>query len=358
MRLIRGLGPCIYWAFATFSGSAIGAEGEGGEKAAADPVEYMEGLQSIQMDLHIELHHTALRASLSGSLDACLDRMSNFRQIVHKARRKVGLYPPFEGDGSLRDGVLQLNDRVIHVLDTLGDKRCEVAFRQVVTEDSALEVGRINVALDEELTRLDTDAKVVLREFADRHNIVLVPGPPLDLPELPEFECQVPPDSNLLPGQYAGLSIQYLNQFIAQSNAIIEETNAYTATFKGNDAKSQEAADVAQERLGKLCEQIRKVEPWFGDATLGDAYVAGCSSLRAHMNGPLRLVREANARGFESQEEVDAANEAIDGWNKLLDDWQDSRKEATTQFEKAHFVAEFAAYVKEADEAAEKARKE
>jgi hypothetical protein len=291
-------------------------------------------------------------------LDECLDFQSDLRQIVHKARRKAGLYPPFEGDGSLRDGVLQLNDRVIHLLDTLGDKRCELIFGRVVTEQAALELGRINVALDEEVTRLDSDAKVVLREFADRHNVVVVPGPPLDLPELPKFECPVPPDSNLLPGQYASLSIQYLNQFFAQSRAIGKELDAYTGTFMGNDAKSQEAADVAQERLGKLCEQIRKVEPWFGDATLGDAFVASCSSLGGHMDGPLRLVREANARGFKSQEEVDAANEAIDGWNKLLHDVPDSWKEATTQFEKAHFVAEFAAYGKEVEEAVEKARKE
>ncbi len=332
------------WLFATLLTVSPGLADPGAAEAA--PVVDIQGWDAARYNDHlVNVEYLAVK-QLEASFQLALSAQSReaFDAWLVQARARVGetrarmiSFPPFEGDPSLRDAILEGWHWLARMLDEVIPQMWATIDKEPPTNADLVALEGLARELEERGQALDANLRQVQRVFADSHRLIL-----REVYEAPSFEAPrpfeapgLPPEGSRLSADvHVALAIGYQNGLLATQNGMMDVFNAFMEATNGDPADLEASRQQILARIQAHLRTARAYEDWQSDASLAEALVSFGEVLETELGAPSAEYTELMTKKRLKKSDVERINAlveegarsveaALDAFGVALDAFQD-----------------------------------
>lgn len=202
-------------------------------------------------------------------------RRKEVHDILERGLVAARELPPWHGDASFRDAIIDAYTVILGVTDRGVAQRQAVFARPTVRDQDLVDLEAIEVSVTGALDASERAVRDAQAAFARRHGFRLVQVDKVEMPDVPRFGAPgLPPEGSRLDARtYVMLAMRYHNQFVGHQVQIVEAMNGFVLATSGpldslEDQRLRALAAVRAELAASRAE-----EPWQGDDSLRAAVI-------------------------------------------------------------------------------------
>lgn len=273
---------------------ALPARPSAAEVKAWSPVDYNNFLVSVDAVILRQIVAQFRTAPVMLDEKMYLEHIGRLKALLHEGRRTCGLMPPFRGDTSMRDAMLESYDEVIVTLDEELTTMARLIFKEQVRDADLAAMEAAQRRLDEVSVTSVERINAAQAAFARKHGARVVRNEEVEEleQELEALEADfsapgIPPEGSVLSADvHCDFALRYYNQMIDSHNAAVD---AYSALMEASGEPGALSAGIpaTREALSAALEVSSGWGAWQGDASLLKANDALIVGMMEALDGPV-----------------------------------------------------------------------
>lgn len=251
---------------------------------------------------------------------------------TRESTAQVVAVPPWHGDAAFRDALLESLDWVQDTVDRIYPEIWALAGKEEVTNADLARLEALYGEIHEAGARVQARVEEAQRAFAQRNRARLVPEPPIQWPQVPEFVApRLPPPGSRVPGAtHVAFAIRYHNQVLATRERLVDAMNTF---FRADPPERRDAHARALELLQAERERVAAVEDWQGDPGLADALRGYAAAVDTALSRSAPVLLEiAKKNGKIAPDSVAPYNRLVESMNRALGDADEAFRRAEDAF--------------------------